>query len=95
MNIDERIEALQASIAKHHEMALVQGVNIESLHSSLEELHDDIAELKKRTTELYATAVQDGINIRTLAESIGNLARIAESQGNRNTNLEGGSPNIQ
>ena len=84
MNIDGKIEALQASIAKLHESAVVQGVNIESLHSSaveqqenIAELRASIAELGKKTAELFATAVQDGINIRTLADGVGSLARIA------------------
>ena len=101
MNIDERIEALQVSIAKLHESAVVQGVNNESLHSSAAEQQGNIAELRasiadlgKKTAELYAIAVQDGINIRTLAESVGSLARITEVHGNRLTNLEGGRPNL-
>lgn len=84
VNIDERIIALQSSIAELHATALMHGVNIESLHSSATELHASTADLR-------AAAVQDGINIRALADSIAALARIAEAHGTRLSNLEGGS----
>ena len=97
MDIDDRIEALRKSIAELHATAVVHSVNIESLHSSVSELHaslgelrSGIAELRVSTSQLHATAVHDGINIRTLADTVGALARIAESHGNRPTALEGG-----
>ena len=80
MSIDERIIALQSSIAELHEAAVIQGVKIKSLHSSATELHASIVEsrgetaelrastveLRAGTTELSAAAVQDETNIRAL-----------------------------
>ena len=78
MHINERIEALHASIARLYETTVAQGVNIESRLSRIRAPRS-YRQMKERTAGLYATAVHDGINIRTLAESIGNLARLAEA----------------
>ena len=93
MSIDERIIALQSSIAELHEAAVIQGVKIKSLHSSATELHASIVEsrgetaelrastveLRAGTTELSAAAVQDQTSIRALADSIAALARKEEA----------------
>ena len=92
MSIDERIIALQSSIAELHEAAVIQGVKIKSLHSSATELHAIVesrgetaelrastVELRAGTTELSAAAVQDQTSIRALADSIAALARKEEA----------------
>ncbi len=95
MGIDERIEALQASIAALHATAVVHGVNIESLHSSLGDLYAKAAKenetMRENLQQLYSTTVRQGENITALAASINGLARLAELQGNRIAALENGA----
>ena len=95
MTIDESIRAL-------HESALVQGVNIESLHSSCAELHAGMAEARAGLTELRVSMtdlregiVQQGHNIDSLAdsarhllESLTKLAFISQSHHERISALE-------
>ena len=61
-------------------------MNIESLHSSMNEFFDKNAKehesFQEKLRVLYATAVQDGENIRA-------LARIAEVHERRLTEIEG------
>lgn len=76
MTIDESIRAL-------HESALVQGVNIESLHSSCAELHASAAQQGKNIDSLLEA-------VRTMLFSINNLALLSESQQRRISTLEEG-----
>lgn len=73
MTIDERIEALT--------------VNIESLHSSVSELHAIAQSHEGELRELTAQSRQDGENIRA-------LVRIAEIHERRLTQLDG-DDNVQ
>ena len=77
MNIDERIEALAASID-------AQRVNIESLHSNVHELWEASQRHDRVIDKILVAVEQDGEHIRA-------LARIAESHEHRITDLEGGS----
>ena len=95
MNIDEQIRAL-------HEAAVVQGVNIESLHSSCNVLHESVAELRADITEMRigmtemrGSIERQGENIdslgesaRTLLESLTKLALISQSHHQRISALE-------
>ena len=78
----DRIERALEALAASNE---VQRVNIESLHSSVSELHQSAQRHDAQIAALIEASRQDGENIRA-------LARIAEMHQRRIEDLEGGRP---
>ena len=90
MTPQDEMNELRASIREAHQNILAQGVNIESLHSSMHELfesqarHD--AQIEKLTSKLDALTT----NVDKLVNTIEKIANIVIAHNGRLDKIDGG-----